>query len=65
MNAGEVYDEDNTFEEIEDIKAMKKEISRGKVKKSLKVDKEIKVTTTIVKVRNTTKDKKIPTSVKR
>jgi hypothetical protein len=55
-NAGEIDEREYTQEEEDDHvednnnnKASKKDTSKGKVKKSLKVDKEIKVTTTIVK----------------
>ena len=67
-NAGEAdSDSQEALEISSDKKTSKKDNSKGKVKKSLKVDKEIKVTTTIVKGRNRSakKDnKKAPASKK-
>lgn len=69
-NAGEIDEREYTQEEEDDHvednnnnKAPKKDTSKGKVKKSLKVDKEIKVTTTIVKQKSNSKKKK-PAAVK-
>ena len=61
-NAGEIDEREYTQEqedgqEEDNKKAPKKDTSKGKVKKSLKVDKEIKVTTTIVKQKNNSKKK--------